>query len=490
MDFEKTFKGLSDALRTCNDAPGYLDCFKAIEGLEIPLEQAYPWPSFLSQLFRDLLEKRSRVPTGDLVDQSTRLLLLQRKWDRRRIAAVGYQWSQCFPSGTQCPISTPPEILHHILSSHVADTDGTVHKDWGEQVDFLCNCALVSRAWNVQATAILYAGCIRLSNMIGGRGTSIRAAIKVLRTLAADERTARGVGHLVITAFPPGTDLKFSQGVIQILEKCPNVRILQLSGFPYDFPGVYTPGPFCNLHALQLRDVNLRKLAPLLSNSSRLTSLHLWHLEIFSGRPRRFTKGAEPPADSLEDIPTPAYRLTQLHLRLVKLSTAQLVWLLGGTERLDSLSLQDIYVPSLGAQLGGRVNSLQLTTVPSLAKMEQDLAATLQMFTTLKSLQLVGEGWPLSPLLLSITSSLKRLAILRSSSAAKALVEVLTDRSWQSDLEELTVSVADSVDPDIDSGVQVLRDLCIVRNIHLQFVSTAHAIHTATPFAPLVEFLQ
>ncbi|KAJ7031222.1 hypothetical protein C8F04DRAFT_705430 [Mycena alexandri] len=328
MDLGGICQGLSKALQTCKDPQLVQEALDVAEGLHIELELAYPWPPFVS---RCALAQLTCTPSLDIAQATSiitgssgeslasiakrtfRILCSLGRVRKEMGSAQGRCRWPLFPSGTQFSTSTPPEIHHQILSSHVADTHGVPEKDWREQIDFACSCALVSRTWNPVATAILYQGCIRLSHT--------QSIANLLRTLSDYEGTPRVVPHLVLSeGF--NRNVEFSQAADRLLEHCSNLRVLQLDGSFRDPPVVHTP--FSHLHAVQLRGVSLRQFANFLSKLPNLSNLHLEEVEIFSGRQRAFRSGTDPPGDSLEDIPVPRYQLRQLHLKALMLTTHQL----------------------------------------------------------------------------------------------------------------------------------------------------------------------
>ncbi|KAJ7186097.1 hypothetical protein C8R46DRAFT_1062396 [Mycena filopes] len=473
MDLEAICTGLSSTLKGSADTEQCLETLHNAENLQIPLELACPWPPCLAELLQNLLIKRSRISNEAISAYISRLTALEKKWDRCRVAAVGHWWSKMLvPNGTHFPVSTPPEILHQILTSHVPDTHGDPKKNWREQVDFMCSCALVAKTWNGPATEILYQGCIRLDDS--------KSITKLSQTLSHDKGTLPAVHHLVLTA--GYLDTEFPQVTVQLLENCPHLQVLQLVGRSLKFPPFF--GSFSHLTAVQLRTVNLRQFALLLSQSPNLCHLRLEQVKNFSGRQQAVMLGADPPGDSLDDIPTPVYRLKQLHLRSTMLTSTQVTWLLAATEQLEVVSLNGVYAPSLPGAIEALVHSLQLEGASPHPMIDQ-VADGLPAFTALESLQLSGEGWSLKPLLLSVTAPLKGLQILQSLSGVKALVDVLKDIFWQPHLTEITVSVEAATDTDVDSQVHTLRECCIARDIKLQCVPMEHIAFTGNPFVAI-----
>ncbi|KAJ6452341.1 hypothetical protein C8R47DRAFT_1083757 [Mycena vitilis] len=429
MSGKSTFLSLlSDLESASHDGPNCQETLSRAENMEMELGSLYPWPTSLPEILRNLEVHDYRLEDGpERAGFLSQVEGLRRKWERIRVAAVGYKWCQLFPLGVQLPSSCPPEILHEVMVSHVADTHGTPEKDWGEHADFLCSCARVSKHWNPVASTLLYHGCIRLAT---------KSATELLRTLSDRESRVPTVQHVVLA--PPYNETGFPQVATRLLAHCPDLRILQLcAGCEFLEP---ITGRFSNLQSLHLRSINLRLFAPFLADLPKLSILRLEEVEIFSGRQHAFVVGTEPPGDDLASIPTPVYHLEEFHVIGAMLTGRQVRWLLGASEILAHVELHGVYAPSLPSILGPLVKSARLTLGNSPSGDKDDhLARLIPSFTSLKSLSLVRTGWPWMSLLTSIASSLEHLSVSQSRIGIEALVTQLTDTSWQPQLNKVTV---------------------------------------------------
>ncbi|KAJ7766528.1 hypothetical protein DFH07DRAFT_809311 [Mycena maculata] len=445
------------------------------EALKIDVDLVYPWPSlYLLCAFRC-------TQTAEQAQFWARLRQLETRWDRLRVMAVGRWWSKKFPNGIRIPTHIPPEILHKIISSHVADTHESPEKDWHEGTDFILSCCLVSKDWNSIATDLLYRTCIKLGNT--------ESISKLLRTLSNDDPFPRAVHHLVLTA--QYTDKTFPEVATKLLAHCPSLRTFQIAAelkFSHQFEG-----SFLHLSAVMLRGVFLRDFARLLTNLPNLSILHAEELQIFSGRLHAYRSGTDPPGDTLTDIPLPTYHLKCLHLETISLTEGQIQWLLPGSMPLEALSLRGVYAPALARLVGPRVKHLRLTPEdPDAGENNDHLASMLPMFTSLATLCLVGERWPWASVLGNVTAPITELTMSWSPSGFAALAAALEDRSWQRQLREISVFFRYSADATHDiveayPASQKLKEFSHSRNITLHWFSDRPPTVFTTPFVPLYD---
>ncbi|KAJ7766531.1 hypothetical protein DFH07DRAFT_809318 [Mycena maculata] len=482
---------LREEARECRDhyPVDYHKCNQILakaEALKIDVDLAYPWPSLLPELFRLLRQYYILfMEASERAQFWARLCQLETRWDRLRVMAVGRWWSRKFPNGIRIiPTHIPPEILHKILSSHVADTHESPEKNWHEGTDFILSCCLVSKDWNSIATDLLYRPCIELGNT--------ESISKLLRTISNDDPFPRAVHHLVLTA--QYTDKTFPEVATKLLAHCPSLRTFQIAAeleFSHQFEG-----SFLHLSAVMLRGVFLREFARLLTNLPNLTILHAEELQIFSGRLHAYRSGTDPPGDTLTGIPLPTYHLKCLHLETISLTEGQIQWLLPGSMPLEALSLRGVYAPALARLVGPRVTHLRLTPEdPDAGPGEQSdhLASMLPMFTSLDTLCLVGERWPWASVLGNVSAPITELTMSWSPAGFAALAAAMEDRSWQRQLREISVFFRYSADAakrdfvEVYPASQKLKEFSHSRNITLHWFSDRPPTVFTTPFVPFYD---
>lgn len=80
-----------------------------------------------------------------------------------KAATASAALSDKFPPPREVATPLPREVLLHVLRTYVNEIPLVdPNYDWRERMDFLLDCALVSRDWNAAATYILYSTIIIL----------------------------------------------------------------------------------------------------------------------------------------------------------------------------------------------------------------------------------------------------------------------------------------------------------------------------------------
>ncbi|KAJ7189314.1 hypothetical protein GGX14DRAFT_485189 [Mycena pura] len=438
-----------------------------IEAFDIDLNEAYPWPTYLSELLNAAHRKLHSSTADDPFAFGPRRGQLIKKWDRLQVRAVGNAWSRRFPRlGHAAPL--PVEMVSAIASNHVADTHSTPQKMWREQTDFLINFALVCKTWTRVAREMLYRGCIRLYSPV--------SVENLHRTLSSDIPGPRPILDLIMGPFI------YPSKTVQLLTLCTSLEVLEISSADLDYSKGGFPDDFVHLHELRLSGVNLRMLASLITRCPNLRTLRVDDFQNFSGRPRPFRSGGPPHGDSFSDIPQPCYNLRELYLKDGMLTEEQALWLFSSSSgTLERASLRGIYSPALPSILKSSVKFLQLEE----AEMNNaPLAATLREYTSLEALCLVGSDWPWASLFTGMTQPLRELSISWSPAGFAALEQ----HSGRPSIRSISTFFRD---PAVERLAEVeahpiarqLKDICTAGAVMLHWFSIPESsVLPMTPF--------
>ncbi|KAJ6569037.1 hypothetical protein B0H19DRAFT_1065817 [Mycena capillaripes] len=454
----------------CQDYGKYDQLLAEIEAFDIDLNEAYPWPTYLSELLKAAHRKLFSSTVDDPFAFGPRRGQLIKKWDRLQVRAVGCVWSRRLP-GLGHTAALPVEMVSAIASNHVADTHPTPQKMWREQTDFLINFGLVCKTWNHVAREMLYRGCIRLYSPL--------SVENLRRTLLSDTPGPRPIRDLILGPFI------YPSKPVQLLTLCTLLEVLEISSADLDYSEGRFPDDFIHLRELRLSDVNLSMLAPLITKCPNLRTLRVDDFQNFSGRLRLFPSGGPPPGDSLSDFPKPCCTLRELYLKDGMLTEEQALWLFSSSSAtLEHASLAGIYSPALPIILKSSVKFLQLEESD---RHNTPLADTLPEYTSLVALCLVGSDWPWATLFTDMTQPLRELSISWSPAGFAALAAALEQRSWQPTIQSIATFFRDPAverlaEVEAHPATRQLMDICTARAVMLQWVSTSESSVLPTPF--------
>ena len=362
-------------------------------------------------------------------------------------------------------------------------------KDLQMKVDFLVDCALVSRDWNAVATNLLYHGPITLRECLYKQhlwvfirlllSVSSESARLLLRTVENGRWNPCPIQQLKVTSFLPVIKGEFELVVQRLITCCTELRYLYLNVSDLSFEPIASLPVFEHLRELHLTDMSFRTVAPLLHRLPYLKVLHLHWVTARQSLGVR-TPGAPPIGDPLDDIPPPTFQLDEFGVQQSELAPEQFQWLLSQCTSLSHVELRNVgdSGPGLARVIGPHTKTLSIHGIIDVPRGDDRVASQLMHFTSLTSLQISGRGWPWNAMFMDIVAPLETIQISYSQPACDSIAQFLLYRSWLPSLRAVVVDHEASEDrlyrvgqTDIEDAKAILKSACATRNITLRWLT-------------------